>query len=144
MENKRGVLLASFINASTDEETIKEVEFIVNNLELTNKYIFLFRNETEATKQVLTYNCVPRKNGSYHPHLYTIRVHRKKLTNTLYTINALNLAVADQHDGKTGKQYKLDWEVYRNKMLLSQGKNLQVHPLEVVKIFEIEDPPEEN
>ena len=30
MESKRGVLLASFINTSTEEETIKEVEFIVN------------------------------------------------------------------------------------------------------------------
>ena len=72
-----------------------------------------------------------------------MRVHRKKLTNTLYTINALNYAVALQHDGKTGRDLKLAWDKYRNCQLLTSGNKLQVHPIEVIKIFKIEDPPEE-
>ena len=73
-----------------------------------------------------------------------MRVHRKKKTNTLYTINALNLAVAAQHDGKTGKNLQLDWNQYENSLLLTADKKLQVYPIEVVKIFKIEEPPEEN
>ena len=56
----------------------------------------------------------------------------------------LNRAVAAQHDGKTGKDLKLDWSQYENCLLLTSGKNLQIHPIEVVKIFKLEDPPEEN
>jgi len=144
MTSPRGILLASFLNEFSEEQVTKEVEFIVNKLELSNNYIFLLHNTEDPSKQVLTYNLSPGPRGSYHPHLYTIRVHRKKLTNTLYTINALNLAVASQYSGSVGKHLKLDWEPYRNTLLLTQGKKLVTHPLEVIKIFEIEDPPEEN
>ena len=92
----------------------------------------------------ITYNAVVKSNQSFNPRLYTMRVHRKKQTNTLYTINALNMAVAAQHDGKTGRNLKLDWDQYQNSILLTAGKKLQVHPVEVLKIFKIEDPPEEN
>ena len=71
-------------------------------------------------------------------------IHRKKQTNTLYTINALNAAVALDNDGQTGRHLKLDWDKYQNSILLTEGKNLKVYPVEVLKIFKIEDPPEEN
>jgi len=53
----------------------------------------------------------------------------------------LNLAVAAQHDGKTGKDLKLDWSQYENSILLTAGKELKVHPVIVSKIFKIEDEP---
>ena len=144
MNNRRGLLLASFLSTDDESEIQKEVEFIVNNIELTNNYIFLMRNVESPSKKILTYNAITEKGKSFNPRLYTMRVHRKKQTNTLYTINALNLAVAEQHGGKTGRELKLDWEQYRSCLLLTAGKKLAVHPIEVVKIFKIEDPPEEN
>jgi hypothetical protein len=144
MNNRRGLLLASFLIDTDDQKILDEVNFIVNHMELTNKFIFLFRHQEEPHKQILTYNAAVQKGSPFHPHLYTMRIHRKKQTNTLYTINALNAAVASQHDGKTGRNLKLDWSVYENSLLLSTGKKLRVHPLEVVKIFKIEEPPEEN
>jgi len=72
-----------------------------------------------------------------------MRMHRKKQTNTLYTINALNAAVASQHDGKTGRDLKLDWTQYENSILLTSGKELKAHPVEVSKIFKIEEEPAE-
>ncbi len=144
-DNKgRGILLASFITSDSDEDILKEVEYVVNNISLTNKYIFLLSNLDDPTKKIITYNAVVKSNQSFNPRLYTMRVHRKKQTNTLYTINALNMAVAAQHDGKTGRNLKLDWDQYQNSILLTAGKKLQVHPVEVLKIFKIEDPPEEN
>tara|TARA_Y100000592_G_C5415506_1_gene290377 strand:- start:61 stop:495 length:435 start_codon:yes stop_codon:yes gene_type:complete len=144
MDHRRGILLASFITGADDDKITEEVNFIVNNMDLTNSYVFLLRNQTDPDKKIITYNAVVPRGSSFHPHLYTMRVHRKKQTNTLYTINALNAAVAEQHDGKTGRDLKLDWGVYENSLLLTVGKKLQVHPIEVVKIFKIEDPPEEN
>jgi hypothetical protein len=144
MNQRKGILLASFLTNDDPDEIMREVEFIVNNMTLTNKFIFLLSNKDDSDKKILTYNAVVEKGKPFHPRLYTMRVHRKKLTNTLYTINALNYAVALEHDGKTGRDLKLDWEKYRNCLLLTSGKKLQSHPIEVIKIFKIEDPPEEN
>ena len=140
----RGFLLASFMTPEKEQDILDEVNFIVDNLTLTNQYIFLFELKGDPTKKLLTYNSAPEKNKPFNPRLFTMRIHRKKQSNTLYTINALNAAVASQHDGATGKNLKLNWEPYENSLLLTEGKKLQVHPIEVVKIFKIEEPPEEN
>ena len=144
MRKPNGFLLASFLDSYEDDHIMKEVEFIANNLNLTNNLIFLMEQKGELHRLFLTYNAITEKGRRFHPTLFTMRVHRKKQTNTLYTINALNLAIAAEHDGKTGKDLKLNWENYQNSILLTTGKKLQTHPIEVVKIFKIEEPSEEN
>ena len=144
MNYRKGFLLASFVENATENEILEHVNFICNNLDLTNKFIFLLQHKDTPEKQILTYNALVEKGKPFHPHLYTMRLHRKKQTNTLYTINALNAAVAAQHEGNTGKDLKLNWDEYANSLLLTAGKNLQIYPIEVVKIFKIEEPPEEN
>ena len=143
MTNRRGVLLASFIITDDEQKIQEEVEFIVNNIEITNNLIFLLQDTENPEKKIITYNAVVEKGKPFNPRLFTMRMHRKKQTNTLYTINALNAAVASQHEGKTGKDLKLDWTQYENSILLTAGKELKVHPVEVNKIFKIEEPPEE-
>ena len=144
MHKGRGFLLASFITTDDDDVIATEVQEIVDNLELTTNYIFLIKNVDEPSKKIITYNAIPQKGSSFNPRLFTMRVHRKKQTNTLYTINALNAAIASQHDGKRGKDLKLDWSQYESCLLLTSGKELKVHPVEVMKIFKIEEPREEN
>jgi len=139
----RGILLASFLTTDSEEQILEEVQYIADNFQLTNKYIFLLRNTEDPNKKVLTYNAVMQKGKFLNQRLFTMRIHRKKSTNTLYTINALNLAVAKDHDGQTGKHLKLDWEKYSNSILLVVAKELNVHPVEVLKIFKIEEPPQE-
>ena len=143
MTNKRGVLLASFIKTDSDDAIQNEVEYIVNNIEITNKLIFLLEDKEDPLKKIITYNAIVEKGKPFNPRLFTMRVHRKKQTNTLYTINALNKAVAEQHDGKTGRDLKLDWSQYENSIILTAGTELKVHPVEVSKIFKIEDEPVE-
>ena len=143
MTNRRGVLLASFIITNDEQKIQEEVEFIVNNIEITNNLIFLLEDKDDPEKKIITYNAVVEKGKPFNPRLFTMRMHRKKQTNTLYTINALNAAVASQHDGKTGKDLKLDWTQYENSILLTAGKELKVHPVIVSKIFKIEDEPAE-
>ena len=136
----RGILLASFITTDSEQQVLEEVQYIADNFELTNKYIFLLRDTEEPNKKVLTYNANVGQSKFLNQRLFTMRIHRKKATNTLYTINALNLAVALDHDGQTGKHLKLDWEKYSNSVLLVVGRELKVHPVEVLKIFKIEEP----
>tara|TARA_R110000744_G_scaffold107058_1_gene203488 strand:+ start:1053 stop:1487 length:435 start_codon:yes stop_codon:yes gene_type:complete len=143
MSQKRGVLLASFLVTESDEQIQTEVEFIVNNIQITNNIIFLLEEKENPQKKILTYNAITEPGKPFNPRLYTMRVHRKKETNTLYTINALNKAVAAQHDGEVGKHLKLDWEPYRNSILLTASNKLKVHAAEVIKIYKIEEPPAE-
>ena len=125
-----------------DEDEIQaEVEFIVNNIDITNNLIFLLHDLDDPEKKIITYNALVVPGKPFNPRLFTMRMHRKKQTNTLYTINALNKAVAQQHDGATGKHLKLDWAQYENSILLTAGNALKVHPVEVSKIFKIEEDP---
>lgn len=50
----------------------------------------------------------------------TIMIHRKKESNTLYTINALNELIRSLNNGILDKNYIIDWNNYRNSLLLTQ------------------------
>lgn len=55
----------------------------------------------------------------------TILVHRKKQTNTLYTLNALNLLIKQLNGGILDNFYKVDWSVYENSILLADDTELK-------------------
>jgi len=48
----------------------------------------------------------------------TIMVHRKKDTNTLYTINALNTLIMSINNGVLNTKYVINWNDYKNNILL--------------------------
>jgi hypothetical protein len=136
--SRRGALLASFLKTDDEEEILGEVQYIADTFELTNNLIFLLASAEDPSKKIITYNTQLTNSKISNTRLYTIRVHRKKNTNTLYTINALNLAVAKDNNGQTGRHLKLDWEQYENSLLLTKNKDLAVTPVRVIKIFRIE------
>ena len=55
----------------------------------------------------------------------TILLHRKKETNTLYTINSLNLLIKTLNEGVLDTSFRINWPDYRNTVLLSQGEELK-------------------
>ena len=67
----------------------------------------------------------------------TILVHRKKHTNTLYTINAMNLIIKMNNNGMLDKTYQVDWESYKNSILLSNDDELNKLPTKVYKIISL-------
>lgn len=137
MRNERGVLLGVFVTG--DEDMVDAaVQRILECFRLTSKYIFVLKNEEEENKTLLTFNAEQNRESLQKMNYFTIRLHRKKQSNTLYTINGLNLAIASENDGQTGKHLKLDWENYKNKVLLSYNRNLKVVPVKLDKILEIE------
>jgi len=133
----RGSLLASFIKADKEDEIDEEVQRIADTVGLTNHLIFLLEDLDNPEKKILTYNALMTSSTTSASPYFTMRVHRKKQTNTLYTINALNLAIAAEHDGQTGKHLKLDWEKYRESLILAVNGSLVVHRVKVIKIYEI-------
>ena len=67
----------------------------------------------------------------------TILVHRKKHTNTLYTINAMNLIIKMNNNGMLDKTHQVDWESYKNSILLSNDDELNKLPTKVYKIISL-------
>ena len=67
----------------------------------------------------------------------TILVHRKKESNTLYTINALNTLIKELNDGYLDPNYRVDWNDYRNCILLTRGNELKRINTRLHKIVEL-------
>lgn len=49
----------------------------------------------------------------------TITINRKKETETLYSINALNTLIRELNNGVLDKNYRVDWSQYTNQLLLT-------------------------
>lgn len=67
----------------------------------------------------------------------TILVHRKKESNTLYTINALNTLIRHLNDGVLDTSFKINWEEYKNCILLTKGDELKRVNTKLHRIVEV-------
>ena len=67
----------------------------------------------------------------------TILVHRKKETNTLYTINALNTLIKSLNNGELDTSYRINWNDFRNCILLTKGPELKRINTKLYKIIEL-------
>ena len=84
---------------------------------------------------VCTYN-VEQGNVNALPE-NTIMVHRKKETNTLYTINALNELIKKLNGGVVDTSYQVNWVHYKNSILLTQNNELNQLNTKIHRILEI-------
>ena len=98
-----------------------------------NKMFVLFVKSTN--EYVVTYN-VDQGNINYIPE-NTILVHRKKESNTLYTINALNELIKKLNEGVVDTNYKVNWQHYRNCILLTQHNELKQLNTRIYKIIDL-------
>jgi hypothetical protein len=69
----------------------------------------------------------------------TILVHRKKETNTLYTINALNTLIKELNGGVLDTSYRINWSDFKNCILLTKGPELKRVNTKLYKIIELEN-----
>ena len=90
-------------------------EYIKQNFEIPEKRIFIFANHSKRNELYCTFNA--EDNG--HRGKNTISIHRKKETNTLYTVNALNEVIKDLNNGILDKTMILPWEAFENSFLLT-------------------------
>jgi len=98
-----------------------------------NKMFVLFVKSTN--EYVVTYN-VDQGNINEIPE-NTILVHRKKETNTLYTINALNELIKKLNGGVVDIAYRVSWPHYKNSILLTQHNELKQLNTKVFRIIEL-------
>lgn len=108
--------------------------------EIQNKYDILYNKifalQVKSNEDyVITYN-VDQGNINQIPE-HTILVHRKKETNTLYTINALNQLIKSLNQGVVDKNFPVEWRHYRNCILLTQHNEIKQLNTKIYKIFEL-------
>ena len=117
---------------------LDEVDYFVSDISqkydiLYNKIFVLYIKDTN--EHVVTYN-TDQINLSSIPS-NTILVHRKKETNTLYTINALNELIKKLNGGVVDVSFRINWMHYRNCILLTQHNELKQLNTKVYKIVEL-------
>ena len=104
--------------------TLNSYEEVANDVQTSYWILFnkIFVLESlDGEKIMLTYN-VDINNSSKDSMVdNTILVHRKKQTNTLYTINALNELIKSLNGGVLDKKFSIEWNNYRNCILLIQA-----------------------
>jgi len=100
-----------------DEEVNEVVGRILEEHDILFNKIFVLIG-VDDQKTMLTYNIDGPVYNLQLPN--TILVHRKKQTNTLYTINALNEVIKYLNDGVLDTSYQVDWTRFRNSILLTR------------------------
>ena len=98
-----------------------------------NKMFVLFIKSTN--EYVITYN-VDQGNINSIP-VNTILVHRKKESNTLYTINALNDLIKKLNGGAVDPNFKINWQHYKNCILLTQHGEVKQLNTKIYKIVDL-------
>jgi len=123
-----------FLTFTTLEEIDNAVDALSSRYSIMhNKMFVLYIKSNE--EYVITYN-VDNGNVTDIPD-NTILVHRKKETNTLYTINALNELIKSLNGGVVNTKFPIDWQHYRNCILLTQHNDLKQLNTKIHKIIEL-------
>lgn len=118
--------LDSFLNKIKKKFGIKKEQIFFFKIEdgsylLTYKVFIDFENKIDIKKEL------PK----------TIQIHKKG--DTIFTINALNKLI-EKESGLNGnvnyKEYKINWDDYKNKMILLKGDNLEITNIERIFLSE--------
>ena len=131
MLSKEKQLLCTFTNSVDYSSLLPEIASFYSILE---KKIFVFANTANTREYYLTYNVNCTRNiGGKFPN--TISIHRKKIYNTLYTLNGMNKLITEENSGVFDKTFQLSWELYRNSLILTTDTGLKIVGLKLVDII---------
>ena len=131
----RTQLLATFTTKEHLDETsesIQEAYTIVFNK------IYVLQNEDNTNELICTYNVDTKEAVDYNKVKGTISLHRKKHSNTLYTINALNEVVANLNNGVIDSKFIVPWENFKNMLMVTNSDGLNKINTRIYKIIKID------
>ena len=127
-------LLASF---TTKEDLDKTVKKIQNAYTIAFSKIYVLQNENNVNELICTYNVDLSKGADYNDVKGTISLHRKKHSNTLYTINALNEVIANLNNGLVDSKFVVPWENFKNTLMVTNSDGLNKINTRIYKIIKI-------
>ena len=128
-------LLATF---TTKEHLDDTIESIKEAYTIVFNKIYVLQDENNIKDFLCTYNVEAKSGVDYNDVKGTISLHRKKHSNTLYTINALNELIADFNNGVVDKSFPIPWENFKNMVLVTNSDGLNRISTRIYKIISVE------
>lgn len=125
-------LFCTFSAKDKLEDTLSTIK---SEYEIMYGKIFVLESE-HSDEYLCTYN-IELDGNSTKVLPNTILLHRKKESNTLYTINSLNLLIKSLNEGVLDTTFRIDWLNYKNTILLTQGDDLKKLSTKIYKIVSI-------
>lgn len=128
----KSLLMASF---TSKEKVYDALDKISKTLNINKSQIFTFKNVDFQGEYVLTYNLYGENANIQFDTIWpnTVRIHRKKHTNTLYSLNAMNELIKSKNGGYLNKGYPIKWEDYSSCLLMIRRGSLIIINLKMVK-----------
>ena len=123
-------LLCTFTLENNIQNT---VDTILSNYNILNGKIFILKL-LEKSELACTYNIDAVNLNTLIDN--TISIHRHKETNTLYTINGLNYLIKSLNS-QIDKNYKVNWENYKNSAIIVSDKELVIYKSEIFDILKV-------
>jgi archaellum component FlaC len=131
--DKNSQLLCTFTDINGLNATIEKIQ---STYTLVFNKIYVLENVDDETQLVLTYNVTRETSNPIDAPTSTISVHRKKQTNTIYTINAINKLIENKL-GRLDKSYQINWEELRNSVLVTAYGDLKIVNTKLSNIIEL-------
>ena len=128
-------LLATFTSKENLDEIIKNISGAYT---IVFDKIYVLQNEDKINELICTYNVDTTENVDYNKVKGTISLHRKKHSNTLYTINALNEVVANLNNGIVDSKFIVPWENFKNTLMVTNSEGLNKISTRIYKIIKID------
>ena len=125
-------LLCTFTTKENLQTTLQEIR---TKYHIVYNYIYVLQNKSDLEELFVTYN-IDTAFKPEKPLSDTILVHRKKQSNTLYTINALNELVKEENNGVLDKSFTIDWEKFKNAIIVTNvegTKKINTRVFDVIK-----------
>ena len=118
-------LLATFASRDGIDDIIKQIQEVYT---LAFDVVYILDNVDDENQVIITYNIKLNSANAVSSTSVvqsTISVHRKKQTNTIYTINALNKLIMEKNDGILDTSYRVEWEELSNMVLVTAYNKLK-------------------
>lgn len=123
---------------TTKQDLDKSLHFVLDNYDIINPNIFVLENRNKSDELFVTFN-IEKGSNPIESEWKTILVHRKKDSNTIYTINALNEVVKSKTGGQLDKTYAIEWSEFKNSILITSSNGYKRIPTKVNKTINLSE-----
>ena len=127
-------LLCTFTTKKDIESTIVDIS---SSYSITFNKIYVLQNEDKINELICTYNVDINDGIDYNKVSGTISLHRKKHSNTLYTINALNECIKNLNNGVLDQKFVVPWENFKNMLMVTNSEGLNKINTRIYKIIKV-------
>lgn len=128
--------MARFYLTFTPKEQLEyNIEKIKQQYTILYNKIFILESPQNELEYFITFNLDPVNISSISKNM--ISIHRNKEYNVIYTINSLNELIKSKNNGNLIKGFEINWNEYKNSIILINNNNLKILPINIKQIINI-------